>query len=216
MIINSLGCDNDRAAYKKELYNFLKDRLDDLCEDCRRRTDTNVLRVLDCKRPACKQMVSDAPGILDYLCDSCSRDYSSLKNILSDRNVNFMEKKELVRGLDYYSGAIFEVTHSDLGAQDALAAGGRYDGLTSQMGGPERCATGFAIGVERLMLILDRKQLCSSQDSLLIIPMDEDLMDKAFTIMCELRVKGIAVEMDFSGKSFKRQMIKAGKSGKSL
>ncbi|MFC1570569.1 histidine--tRNA ligase [Candidatus Omnitrophota bacterium] len=215
ILINSLGCAEDRKNYKKVLSDYLSEKESKLCDNCKRRFKTNVLRVLDCKNEGCKSVVKKAPGILDYLCKDCRDDYESLKKALGELNVSFKEKKDLVRGLDYYTGTIFEVVHPSLGAQDAVAAGGRYDGLSKQMGGPEAGATGYAIGVERLMLIVDKKKFSHEESSVLVIPVDEAQRDEAFRTVNALREKGISSEMDLTDRSFKGQMRKAGKEKRS-
>jgi len=210
-LINSLGCKKDRDKYKKDLFVFLEKGKDALCENCNRRMKTNVLRVLDCKNEACKKYVKDAPEITKYLCKECEDDFLLLKDILEKEGVSFSQKKDLVRGLDYYTGSIFEVVHSDLGAQDAVAAGGRYDNLTKDMGGPDVGATGYAIGVERMMLILDKDKVNLYQKGVYIVPMDEEKRNFCFNLMCKLRKGNIPCEMGEKGKSFKSLMRKADK-----
>ena len=210
-LINSLGCKKDRDKYKKDLSVFLEKGKDALCENCNRRMKTNVLRVLDCKNEACKEYVKDAPEITGYLCKECEGDFLLLKSILENEGVNFSQKKDLVRGLDYYTGSIFEVVHSDLGAQDAVAAGGRYDNLTKDMGGPDVGATGYAIGVERMMLILDKDKINLSPKGVYIVPMDEEKRNFCFNLMCKLRKGNIPCDMGEKGKSFKSLMRKADK-----
>ncbi len=215
ILLNSLGCDKDRAGYQKTLADYLAAKSSGLCDDCRRRVKRNVLRVLDCKRKECKDIVKKAPGILDHLCKRCREDYRALKGILSDMKVPFREKKDLVRGLDYYTGTIFEVVHPSLGAQDAIAAGGRYDNLARQMGGPDAGATGHAIGVERLLLVVDGKNaLSDSLPGVLVIPVDDGSRPEAFRSTNRLRAGGVPCEMDHSGRSVKGQMRKAHKDGR--
>ncbi len=211
ILVNSLGCTKDRTDYKKALANHLKKKDSGLCDNCKRRSHTNVLRVLDCKKKECKDVVENAQGILEYLCEGCLGDYELLKNILSGLGVAFCEKEDLVRGLDYYTGTIFEVVHSSLGAQDAIAAGGRYDNLTKQMGGPDVGATGYALGMERLLLAIDRSNFKSDTPGVLVMPLDEECYTETFRAVNELRLKGVACNADLSGRSFKRQMRKANK-----
>jgi histidyl-tRNA synthetase len=211
ILINSLGCGKDRATYKKILGEYLRDNSKDLCEDCVRRAQFNVLRVLDCKRVQCKEVVKNAPGILDSLCDGCISAYDGIKEILCKEGVPFKEKKDLVRGLDYYTGTIFEVVHPALGSQDAVAAGGRYDALTAQMGGPDVGATGYAIGVERLLLILDGGKFDPVIPGVMVVYADQACRAEAFRLVSRLRASGIACEMDLSSRSFKGQMRKADK-----
>jgi len=214
ILLNSLGCAKDRSAYQKDLSAYLAGKSVRLCESCGKRLKTNVLRVLDCKRKECKDVVKDAPGVIGYLCKKCVTDYTSLKTILKEMKVPFTEKKDLVRGLDYYTGTIFEVTHPSLGSQDAIAAGGRYDGLSKQMGGPDTGATGYAIGVERLMLTVDRKKIQPHAPEVLVIAVDEAAAGYAFKAANEFRAENIPADMDLSGRSFKGQLRRAHKEGR--
>lgn len=214
VLINSLGCSKDRARYKKVLSEYLAGRAGELCEDCRRRSETNVLRVLDCKKEGCGNAVKNAPGALDHLCGDCVNDFEALKRILGEMGVPFREKKDLVRGLDYYTGTIFEVVHPSLGAQDAIAAGGRYDELTRQMGGPDAGATGYSVGTERLMLAIDRRQAPPLESGTLVIAVGEEARPEAFRITGRLRDSGVVCEMADPGRSFKGQMRKAGREGR--
>lgn len=214
ILINSLGCSKDRKGYMKALSDYLAEKSSGLCENCNRRAKTNVLRVLDCKSKGCKAIVKDAPAILGYLCKDCLKYYEDLKGILRDMGIPFKEKSDLVRGLDYYTGTIFEVIHPALGAQDAVAAGGRYDDLTRQMGGPDVGATGYAIGVERLLLAVDRKNIPVDPPGVLVIPVEEEYFKDAFRAANELRAKGVPADIDLTGRSLKGQMRKAGKEGR--
>jgi len=211
ILLNSLGCGADRAGYKKALAAYLAGKSAGLCDNCKRRATANVLRVLDCKRKECRSVVAGAPDILDHLCDSCQGDHNTLKDILTDRGVPFREKSDLVRGLDYYTGTIFEVIHPSLGAQDAIAAGGRYDDLTKQMGGPDVGATGYAVGLERLLLAIDKKDVRRDPPGTLVIPVDDTSRPEAFRITSRLWREGIPCEMDHTGRSFKGRMRKADK-----
>lgn len=214
ILINSIGCDKDRISYKKKLSGYLKNRSPDLCEDCRRRTTSNVLRVLDCKRKGCKTVVSEAPNILEYLCEKCCKDYDVLKSVLTGLGVPFKEEKALVRGLDYYTGTIFEAIHPALGAQDAIAAGGRYDNLVREFGGPDRGATGYAVGIERLLLAVDKNMVPVPSPGVIVVPVDSKWQKEAFDITARLWVKGVPCEIDYSGRSLKSQMRKAHKCGR--
>lgn len=214
VLVNTLGCDKDRTAYKKELKSYLSEKKEELCDDCKRRAETNVLRVLDCKKKECKAAIDKAPEIVGSLCEECVNNYETLKKMLNDLDVPYKEKKDLVRGLDYYTGTIFEVVHPSLGAQDAIAAGGRYDGLISQMGGPEVGATGYAIGLERLLLAVDETNIEVSPGGVLVVYLDEKYQDDVFRIVGSLRARGIKSEMDLTGRSFKGQMRKADREKK--
>lgn len=150
--INSLGCKDDKTKYSEALKKYLKGKTSALCEDCRGRLDKNVLRTLDCKNESCGVILSGAPDVLSYLCKECEGHFEIVKKALSKLSVNFNIAKNLVRGLDYYTKTVFEITHSALGSQDAIAAGGRYDRLTHDMGGPDMGAIGYAAGMERLLI----------------------------------------------------------------
>lgn len=214
VLINSLGCGRDLMSYKRALGEYLSPRAGKLCENCRRRSKTNVLRVLDCKSAHCRDVVAGAPVITDYLCDGCRADYAALKDILLSAGVVFKEKKDLVRGLDYYTGSIFEVVHPALGAQDAMAAGGRYDGLTQQMGGPDVGATGYAVGVERLLLTINDKECDSGFSGVLVVPIGTDFREHAFSVCNVLRANEVPCEMDYSGRSVKGQLRRAHREGR--
>ncbi|MBD3426301.1 MAG: histidine--tRNA ligase [Candidatus Omnitrophica bacterium] len=214
ILINSLGCSKDRSEYMKALSEYLEGKSSGLCDNCRRRARTNVLRVLDCKNRDCKKVVSAAPSILGYLCRSCLEYYQQLKKILAEMDIPFKEKSDLVRGLDYYTGTIFEVRHPALGAQDAVAAGGRYDELTEQMGGPSAGATGYAIGVERLLLAVDRKKIPRRPPPVLVIPVDKEYFSHAFSTANQFRARGVSSDIDLTGRSLKGQMRRAGKESR--
>ncbi|MFH1847288.1 MAG: histidine--tRNA ligase [Candidatus Omnitrophota bacterium] len=209
ILLNSLGCKNDRSKYKKILGQYLSLNSSGLCEDCGNRSVKNVLRVLDCKKKTCKAVVEKAPHILQYLCGKCREDYDELKKILSGLDVKFSEKKDLVRGLDYYTGSVFEVVHPLLGSQDAIAAGGRYDNLVYEMGGPDKGATGYALGMERLLLVLKENKKNMEVPGVLIVFVDPALKPDAFNVNTHFWKQGVKCEMDLSGRSFKGQMRKA-------
>ncbi|MFH1395521.1 MAG: histidine--tRNA ligase [Candidatus Omnitrophota bacterium] len=210
ILINSLGCAKDRVRYKTALQEYLNKKDSKLCDNCRRRSKINVLRVLDCKNSTCKEVIKKAPAILNYLCDDCKTDYVQIKDILSKMEVSFKEKTDLVRGLDYYTGVVFEVVHPLLGAQDAIAAGGRYDTLVKQMGGPEIGATGYAVGVERLLLVA-KSNIKTLHERLLVIPTDEKYLKDAFLLAARFWQDKISCDIDHMKRSFKGQMRKAHK-----
>ncbi len=214
ILLNSLGCPADRDAYKKELSHYLDKKSADLCEDCKKRAKTNTLRVLDCKKDACKEVVKGAPSIPDNLCGECRGGHEALKKTLGHMGISFTEKNDLVRGLDYYTRTIFEVVHPLLGSQDAVAAGGRYDGLTKQMGGADAGAIGYAIGVERLLLLVDRSKAASTEKGVLVIPADDASREYAFGVSNKLRMSGVACETDLLGRSLKGLLRKANKEGR--
>ncbi len=209
--INSLGCPECRPAYRQTLIDFLKDRLDSLCEDCRRRYLTNPLRVLDCKVPGCKETTALAPSVLDHLCGNCADHFGRVQDALKDLAVPFSLNPRMVRGLDYYTKTAFEMVTGSLGAQNAVAAGGRYDGLIQDLGGPALPGIGFAMGVERLVLLLGDRQLDAPRPDLFLAALGEQASRKAFALMSGLQRKGLHAEMDYEGKSLKAQLRRAGK-----
>jgi histidyl-tRNA synthetase len=208
--INSLGCPDCRPAYRAALMEFLQGRLDQLCDDCRRRFTTNPLRTLDCKSAGCAEATKGAPAMLDHLCSACDDHFVSVRRYLDLTNSRYSINPRMVRGLDYYTRTTFELVTGLLGAQSAVAAGGRYDGLISQLGGPSVPGIGFAMGVERVALLLGERDF-SRRPDLFIATMGAAQRDKAFCLLTELQERGIRVEMDYEGKSLKSQMRRADK-----
>jgi histidyl-tRNA synthetase len=208
--INSLGCPECRPAYRAALRSFLESRMDHLCEDCKRRFATNPLRTLDCKVPGCIEATVGAPSVLEHLCSSCDDHFSSVRRYLDLSATPYSINSRMVRGLDYYTRTTFEMVTGLLGSQSAVAAGGRYDGLISQLGGPEIPGIGFAMGLERVALLLGSQEFASLPD-LFIATMGGGERDFAFRLMDGLLKSGIRVEMDYEGKSLKSQMRRADK-----
>ncbi len=208
--INSLGCPDCRPNFKTALTEFLTRVSDDLCQDCIRRKDRNPLRVLDCKVESCREALTQAPSILDYLCDNCSKDFTRVQEMLGKLNIPFVVDKRLVRGLDYYARTAFEIQTTSLGAQSAVAGGGRYDGLVKELGGPDIPATGFAIGFDRLTEVsgLTAAEFYRQPD-IFIAALGQKSGDMAFEWICALGLEGVRAEMDFSNKSLKAQMKRA-------
>jgi histidyl-tRNA synthetase len=208
--INSLGCPECRPAYRAALRSFLESRMGHLCEDCRRRFATNPLRTLDCKVPGCIEATVGAPSVLEHLCSSCDDHFSSVRRYLDLSATPYSINSRMVRGLDYYTRTTFEMVTGLLGSQSAVAAGGRYDGLISQLGGPEIPGIGFAMGLERVALLLGSQEFASPPD-LFIATMGGGERDFAFRLMDGLLKSGVRVEMDYEGKSLKSQMRRADK-----
>ena len=210
--INSLGCPACRPAYRQALADFLADKDSALCADCRRRRKRNPLRVLDCKVPSCRETVANAPAVFDYLCADCRRDFETVQSFLDKLSVPYQVDKRLVRGLDYYARTTFEMQSGSLGAQSAVAGGGRYDGLVKQLGGPDQPATGFAIGLDRLAEIVGgRHSLAPKKAALFVAALGEPCQHQAFLWLCRLNREGIRTEMDFNDRSLKSQMKLADK-----
>lgn len=212
--INSLGCDADKNKIKERLRKELKHDLNILCEDCNRRYKSNILRVLDCKNPTCKRIITSI-SLDGMLCEACSGDFKDLRQILDSFGVVYEVSPLLVRGLDYYTKLVFEVTTRKLGAQDAIAAGGRYDNLVSDFGGPKTGACGFAIGIERVIELLaktgQQEPKEKKREYIFIATIGEIPKKEGFKLLGELRKGGIAAEIDFQNKSLKAQMRYADK-----
>ena len=208
--INSLGCPECRPAYRAALRSFLEERLGQLCEDCTRRFTTNPLRTLDCKVPGCIESSVGAPSVLEHLCSGCNDHFSSVKRYLDLSATPYSINARMVRGLDYYTRTTFEMVTGLLGSQSAVAAGGRYDGLISQLGGPAIPGIGFAMGLERIALLLGSQEFTTMPD-LFIATMGPGERDVAFSLMDGLLKSGVRVEMDYEGKSLKSQMRRADK-----
>ena len=213
--INSLGCPVCRPGYREVLVAYISEREDALCSDCKRRSKTNPLRVLDCKVPSCREQIIDAPSILEHLCSDCSDHFAKVQDGLSQLGVAYKLNKFMVRGLDYYCRTTFEFITADLGAQAAVAAGGRYDGLVETLGGPKNSpGIGFAMGMERLVLLLQQHQteVKSSEVDLYIAGLGEEGARVGYGLAHGLRTAGISVAMDHEGRSLKAQMKQANKA----
>jgi len=211
--INTLGCQKDKLYIAELLKKKLRPKSSKLCRECKQRVDKNVFRVLDCKNKKCIQISKNLPSIQDLICDKCKKHYSDFKQALSLLKIKYIHDNTIVRGLDYYTGPVFEVTHPDLGAQNAIAAGGRYDNLVQQMGGPNIEAVGFALGIERLILCLNRKITLKGKIDIFIVVVDSEAYECAFKFLYQLRKRGINSDMDYRTSSMKSQMRKAGKAG---
>lgn len=209
--INSLGCPDCRPTYRQQLIDYLEARLDQLCDDCRRRYQKNPLRVLDCKSKGCQEATQDAPAIIDHLCAGCADHFEQVKTYLGALEIPFSVNARMVRGLDYYVRTTFEMVTDQLGSQNAVAAGGRYDGLVESLGGPALPGIGFAIGLERLVLMKGEDLVQPAAPQLFIAALGAAAADQAFVLMSRLQAQGIRAEMDFQGKSLKAQMRRADK-----
>ena len=210
--LNSLGCHECRPGYRQALIDYYqsKDR-ENFCEDCRRRMDTNPLRVLDCKVPSCKDLVKDAPVITDHLCPDCQAHFADVRAILDGAGATYELNPRLVRGLDYYVRTCFEVSSTDIGAQTAVAGGGRYDGLIQNLGGPDCSGLGFACGMERLALLLGAAETPGPDFYLAVV--DDAAANEAMLFAQKLRDKGLTGEVSFGSGSMKSRMRAANKSG---
>ncbi|MCI7612712.1 MAG: histidine--tRNA ligase [Selenomonadaceae bacterium] len=214
--INSVGCPKCRSKYRTMLQDFFRDKLEDLCEDCRSRFDRSPLRILDCKKDSDKPYMADAPKITDCLCQECSDHFAKLQEHLSSTGISFQHDPRLVRGLDYYTKTAFEIKYPPLGAQSAVAGGGRYDGLIEEMGGNPTPAVGFATGLERLLLALESQNLLPEKSRSVdayVVALGEAAQSEGFKLLNSLRREGLSAAMDFAGRSMKAQMKQANKLG---
>jgi histidyl-tRNA synthetase len=211
--INTLGCQNDKERFKRHLKGALKSQINRFCQDCQKRYNMNILRMLDCKNEACKNIFNSLKITNEHICAKCNADFKKILDIIKNAGITYEQDALLVRGLDYYTGVVFEVTSPELGAQDAIAAGGRYNNLVEELGGPATGACGFAIGFERLLSVIKKGAADYSPEpvSLFIVTINEDTQKAAFDIQRKLREKGISCDMDYQGKSLKAQMRYADK-----
>lgn len=219
LFINSIGCPTCRAEYHKALQEYFLKYKDNLCGTCLERLDKNPMRILDCKSPDCSVIAKAAPVVLDYLCDECNGHFQSVKERLTSLNIDFKIKPTIVRGLDYYTKTVFEFVADDLGAQSTVCGGGRYDGLVEQMGGSKNPALGFAMGLERLLLVLKAQEIDVPKPldcELYIASMGEKANIKAHALTNTLRREGFYVECDSMQRSVKAQMKYANKIGASM
>lgn len=213
--INTVGCPKCRPIYKQKLREYFNEYADELCGDCQRRIEKNPLRLLDCKVDGEKHFVEDAPKIESCLCDECREHFAQVQKFLSAAKIDFEIDSRLVRGLDYYTKTAFEIQYTPLGAQSAVAGGGRYDGLVEEIGGNPTPGIGFAMGIERILIALEKQNLLAQKNSSpeIFIVASNEAEIYAFKILSELRRKNIFAEMDFAKRSIKSQMKQAAKSG---
>ncbi|MBN1571198.1 MAG: histidine--tRNA ligase [Acidobacteria bacterium] len=215
LLINSVGCKNCRPPYIERLRTALNACHSDLCEDCKRRAVTNSLRVFDCKVENCQPIIQNLPTVTDNLCAECAGHFARVKAYLDDAGIAYEAVPRLVRGLDYYVRTAFEIVSGELGAQNALAGGGRYDGLSEVLGGPRVPALGFALGLDRLVMLLPEelsaKWKCKPE--LFLAHLGEAAFKKALEIARHLRKQGHSCHLDFSAGTLKSQMRLANKLG---
>lgn len=214
--INSIGCPECRKAYHAALKEYFSANIDELCGTCKDRLERNPMRILDCKSPVCSEIASKAPVVIDYLCDDCREHFEKVKEHLSAMNIEFTVNPHIVRGLDYYTRTVFEFVSGDIGAQSTVCGGGRYDGLISQMGGPKVPSLGFAMGIERLMLVLKNQNVElpeAKKADLYIAALGEKAQLKATELCAALRTEGYKTETDICARGLKAQMKFADKIG---
>lgn len=205
--VNSLGCMECRGPLRAELKRYLQEHVEQLCPDCKERMETNPLRVFDCKVERCIQVMKDAPTMLDFLCRDCTDHFDAVKVYLRELNIDFVVNSHLMRGLDYYTRTTFEVQTRELGAQNAVAGGGRYDLLMKELGGPDSPAIGFAIGEERVVELLEEQgRVEVDGPDIFLAPLGREAEEKAFMWLQELRKVGLRCEMDYRPSGLKAQM----------
>ncbi|MDR0459251.1 MAG: ATP phosphoribosyltransferase regulatory subunit, partial [Coriobacteriales bacterium] len=211
-----MGDDQCRPAYREQVRQFIRAH-DELCPDCQRRAETNPLRAFDCKNDRCQQIMLAAPRITDALCPSCAEHYSTVKRLVLASKIDFAEDYRLVRGLDYYTRTVFEVqVDLGLGSQNAIGGGGRYDKLIEAYDGLPTPGLGFAIGFERIAMVLDELKIdwaSLNVPQVYIAAVDASCRDRAFTTASKLRAQGISVELDHQARSLRSQFKAADKSG---
>jgi histidyl-tRNA synthetase len=214
LLINSVGCPVCRPVYRTKLQEFFRDKVSQLCTDCQSRYDRNPMRILDCKNETCIEHSQGAPHMVDCLCEVCSSHFTGLKELLSAAGINFIINPRLVRGLDYYTKTAFEIQYAPLGAQSAVCGGGRYDGLIEECGGQPTPGIGFAIGIERVLLALEKQELLPPLNTAIdvfVAPLGTELQAVAFQILTEIRRANITADMDYMNRSLKAQMKYANK-----
>jgi histidyl-tRNA synthetase len=211
--VTSIGCKKCRPGYTAALKEFLSDKIDTFCSDCRRRFDANPLRILDCKVLSCIESRKGAPPVLDHLCGECKVHFDTLRNYLGLLNVPHRVNPNLVRGLDYYTKTAFEVSSENLGSQSAVAAGGRYDGMVHEFGGPPTAGIGFAMGMERIIPLIKDSLAEMPGPDLLFCPLGDEAAAKALLLAEQLRADGLWIEMNHESTSIRSQMRKANRMG---
>lgn len=220
--INSIGCEECRPVFRSILKEKLCEQEKGLCELCQSRLNRNVFRILDCKNEKCKTISHHMPSIHDYLCGGCQSHAKAVREALLDIGIPYIADAHLVRGLDYYTKTVYEITHSSLGARDAICAGGRYDNLISDIGGPSIGSVGFAIGMEATILALENvmaknksvsQEVCGPSPAIYIVSIGEETRKQCFYLLNLLRKANLSADFDYEGRSPKAQMRTANKVG---
>jgi len=214
--LNSIGGPEDRPAYREAIRNCARPFVNELCPSCQVRYETNPLRMLDCKEPRCRELLAGAPSTVDYLCDDCRQHFEKVRRYLTALAIRYEVDPHLVRGLDYYTRTIFEFQTPLLGAQNTICGGGRYDTMVEDMGGPPTPALGFGLGIERLLLTLERFGADLPEEpkpDVFVATLGDTAREAAVKVLAELRGRGMPAETDFTGRSLKAQMKLADKLG---
>jgi histidyl-tRNA synthetase len=210
--LNSIGCVADRARYREILRAHFAPSVGQMCDDCRRRIDENPLRILDCKEERCQRFIAQAPGSADHLCPDCAAHFDAVREWLDRLDLGYDVDPRLVRGLDYYTRTVFELMSSDLGAQDTLIGGGRYDGLIEMLGGPPTPGIGFAGGFERLVLVLQERHAEAVETErldLFLVTLGEEGRRAGMKLATDLRSLGVSVDVDHRARALRKQMTQA-------
>ena len=210
--INSLGDAACRPGYRERLVAYLRAHAGVLCEECRDRTERNPLRVLDCKKPECQPVLAAAPTVLDSLCGPCAEHFARVRSYLDAMRIAYVVNPRLTRGLDYYVRTTFELLTTELGAQNAVAGGGRYDGLIELLGGPPDPGTGFAVGLERVVLLLS-DIVAAERPLALLIPLGEQALQALLPVAQGLRARGVPVDLGYGGRKLRAELERANKLG---
>lgn len=214
--INSIGCPTCRAEYHKALKSFFEDRKEELCDTCKSRLEKNPMRILDCKSPICSEIAKNAPKITEYLCEECKEHFESVKKYLDSAKIKYIVNPTIVRGLDYYTKTVFEFVTDFIGAQGTVCGGGRYDGLIEELGGKPLPSLGFAMGIERLLMLMEKQGIEIPKPStcdLYVAVMGENATLKSFEIIKGVRECGLIAETDVVGRGLRAQMKYADKIG---
>ena len=214
--INSIGCPKCRKEYNDKLREYLRPHFDELCETCKTRFEKNPLRILDCKSDICKKIGENAPVLIDNICDECSQHFEALKKELDAYGIKYIINKSIVRGLDYYTKTVFEITSDSLGAQSTVCGGGRYDGLVEELGGNPTPGIGFAMGLERLLMCMEKEGVYMGEPDvadIFVATLGELAADYSTSLIKNLRDNGVYAERDYMGRGLKAQMKYANKIG---
>jgi histidyl-tRNA synthetase len=217
LLLNSMGDESCRPAYRDKVRDFILEHSDELCEECNRRAETNPLRAFDCKNERCVSVMAEAPLLRDELCDACSQHYADVKDALDGLGIPYVEDPSLVRGLDYYTRTVFEVQgEAGLGSQNGIGGGGRYDRLMEEYGGPPTPGLGFALGFERTLLVMEAAGVeipAPPLAEVYVAAVDDSVRGEVFGLTQALRETGIAAEMDHQARSLKAQFKQADRLG---
>ncbi|MCR4433579.1 MAG: histidine--tRNA ligase [Caldiserica bacterium] len=213
VLLNSIGCSECRPQFLENLRAYLRPFLPQLCVDCQRRVETNPMRVLDCKNPSCQAILNNAPSPVSWLCEECQEHFQEVQRLLGFLNYPFEIAHRLVRGLDYYTRTVFEVVSPELGAQNSLCGGGRYDNLIEAIGGPPTPGVGFAGGIERAFLILKSREIRPFPKIRVFLAYQERAFETALSILRDLRENGISADMLYESKSLSSQLKTANRRG---